>query len=63
MSFQDDAEHIITEKDEEISQLRELNAELLEACKALQMEARARNCGLRIADEAIAKAEKLNDLA
>lgn len=31
--------------------------DLLEACKALQMEAAARNCGLRIADEAIAKAE------
>lgn len=31
--------------------------ELLEACKALQMEAAARGCGLRIADEAIAKAE------
>ena len=33
--------------------------DLLEACKALQMEAAARGCGLRIADEAIAKAEKL----
>lgn len=31
--------------------------ELLEACKALQMEAKARNCGLKIADDAIAKAE------
>jgi hypothetical protein len=31
--------------------------DLLEACKALQMEAAARHCGLRIADEAIAKAE------
>ena len=30
--------------------------ELLEACIALQREARTRNCGLRIADEAIAKA-------
>jgi len=39
-------------------QLCKLTAELLAACKALQMEARARNCGLRIADEAIAKAEK-----
>ena len=26
------------------------------SCVALQMEAKARNCGLRIADEAIAKA-------
>jgi len=31
--------------------------DLLEACKALQMEAAARGCGLRIADEAIEKAE------
>ena len=31
--------------------------ELLEACKALQMEAASRNCGLKIADDAIAKAE------
>lgn len=31
--------------------------ELLAACKALQMEAAARGCGLRIADEAIIKAE------
>ncbi len=31
--------------------------DLLAACKALQMEAAARNCGLRIADEAIAKIE------
>lgn len=31
--------------------------ELLEACKALQMEAASRGCGLRIADEAIAKAQ------
>lgn len=31
--------------------------DLLEACKALQMEAAARNCGLKIADDAIAKAE------
>lgn len=30
--------------------------DLLEACIALQMEAAARGCGLRIADEAIAKA-------
>lgn len=30
--------------------------ELLEACNALQAEATARHCGLRIADEAIAKA-------
>lgn len=30
--------------------------DLLAACIALQMEARARGCGLRIADEAIAKA-------
>ena len=30
--------------------------ELLEACIALQAEAAARGCGLRIADEAIAKA-------
>lgn len=30
--------------------------DLLAACTALQMEARARGCGLRIADEAIAKA-------
>ena len=44
-----------------VIELEELNAELLAACKALQMEARARNCGLRIADEAIAKAEKYND--
>lgn len=29
----------------------------LAACKALQAEAAARGCGLRIADEAIAKAE------
>lgn len=40
-----------------VADLEALNAELLEACKALQMEARARGCGLRIADEAIAKAE------
>lgn len=32
-------------------------AMLLRACKALQMEATARNCGLRIADEAISRAE------
>jgi hypothetical protein len=44
---------------QELEQLRTLNAELLAACKALQMEARARNCGLRIADEAIAKAEAM----
>jgi hypothetical protein len=31
--------------------------DLLAACKALQMEASARGCGLRIADEAITKAE------
>jgi hypothetical protein len=31
--------------------------DLLAACKALQAEAAARGCGLRIADEAIAKAE------
>jgi hypothetical protein len=31
--------------------------ELLEACIALQAEAAARGCGLRIADEAIAKAK------
>ena len=30
--------------------------DLLEACIALQMEARAQNCGLMIADEAITKA-------
>ena len=30
---------------------------LLAACKALQMEAAARGCGLRIADEAIQLAE------
>lgn len=30
---------------------------LLEACIALQMEAAARGCGLRIADEAIAQAK------
>lgn len=30
--------------------------DLLQACIALQMEARARKCGLRIADEAIARA-------
>lgn len=33
------------------------STKLLIACKALQMEARARGCGLRIADEAIAEAE------
>lgn len=33
--------------------------DLLAACKALQMEAAARGCGLRIADEAIQKAEGL----
>ena len=43
-----------------VIELEELNSDLLAACKALQMEARARNCGLRIADEAIAKAEKYN---
>lgn len=41
----------------------ELIAELLAACKALQMEAAARGCGLRIADEAIAKAEGRLDSA
>ena len=35
--------------------------DLLEACIALQMEARARNCGLRIADEAIKKATGAQD--
>lgn len=47
-----------------IGTYREANArliaaapDLLAACKALQMEAAARHCGLRIADEAIAKAE------
>lgn len=29
MSYSDDAEHIITEKDDEIKELRELSAELL----------------------------------
>lgn len=33
--------------------------DLLAACIALQMEAAARGCGLRIADEAIAKAKGL----
>jgi predicted DNA binding CopG/RHH family protein len=42
-----------------IQDLHDLNAELLAALKAMQMEARARNCGLRIADEAIAKAEAM----
>lgn len=32
--------------------------ELLEACIAMQMEAAARGCGLKIADDAIAKATK-----
>jgi hypothetical protein len=37
--------------------LQESHARLLEACIALQMEAAARCCGLRIADEAIAAAQ------
>jgi hypothetical protein len=36
-------------------------AELLKACKALQMEAAARGCGLRIADEAIEAAKGQQD--
>ena len=38
--------------------VQKTNVEMLVALKALQMEAAARGCGLRIADEAIAKAEK-----
>lgn len=41
-----------------VAELEAEVAALLEACKALQMEARARHCGLRIADEAIAKTEQ-----
>lgn len=38
------------------SRLIEAAPDLLVACKALQMEAAARGCGLKIADDAIAKA-------
>lgn len=68
MSFADDAEHIITEKDDEIKELRELSAELLailsksvteydmtgEVTNILEMRAAIAGRG-----EAIAKAEKL----
>lgn len=36
---------------------RELIQQLRDACFAMQMEARARNCGLRICDDAIAAAD------
>jgi hypothetical protein len=38
------------------ARLIQASPDLLEACIALQSEAKARGCGLRIADEAIAKA-------
>lgn len=49
--------HNYPEQSEANAQLIAAAPELLEACKALQMEAAARGCGLRIADEAILKAE------
>lgn len=40
-----------------MSEDRKLIQQLRDACFAMQMEARARNCGLRICDEAIAAAD------
>jgi hypothetical protein len=40
----------------ELARFRNSHHELLQACIALQSEAAARGCGLRIADEAIEKA-------
>ena len=55
-SYPAEAVHIVDEF-EATAILIAAAPELLEACKALQMEAKARGCGLLIADEAIAKAE------
>jgi len=60
MSLQDDAEHIITEKDDELRELRELNAELVAALLRLSAEyGRQNDDALNQAELAIAKAEKL----
>lgn len=47
-----------SEKDEANANLIATATELLEACIALQMEAAARGCGLKIADDAISKAQR-----
>lgn len=49
------------DQDEANARLIAAAPKLLEACIALQMEARARGCGLRVADEAIAKATGSSD--
>jgi hypothetical protein len=48
---------LLKEIEKSLAERDALIEELLAACKALQMEAAVRGCGLRIADEAIAKAE------
>ncbi len=44
-------------REAEAAALRSLAGRMAEALKAMQMEARARNCGLRITDEVLAEYE------